>query len=284
MDNTITAQVEGENVQPVAETETTNTEANAPDTNVAKSEDQGPKVEVRDSKVFLDGNRVYTREENSKQIAFEKQRYQNELLSELDVDSFDQVKEVVNQLRDFKVEDGNALNVESLRQTVAKKEATVEELQNTVQRLQTDLLLKDHVGEIYNNMPSSWSADQRSAVLDLMKARNMIQVDNNQFALKNGEEFLTTDGEKPDYKKAVQVVGETLGLGTGKRGVDLPYGDTQSTTPAGSKAVDENRLTSDTEYRSAYTSIRRNNPQLARDSVSDSMVKKQIEKTKSRFS
>ena len=284
MDNTITAQVEGENVQPVAETETTNTGANTPDTNVAKSEDQGPKVEVRDNKVFLDGNRVYTREENSKQIAFEKQRYQNELLSELDVDSFDQVKEVVTQLRDFKVDEGNALNVESLRQTVAKKEATVEELQNTVQRLQTDLLLKDHVGEIYNNMPSSWSADQRSAVLDLMKARNMIQVDNNQFALKNGEEFLTTDGEKPDYKKAVQVVGETLGLGTGKRGVDLPYGDTQSTTPAGSKAVDENRLTSDTEYRSAYTSIRRNNPQLARDSVSDSMVKKQIEKTKSRFS
>ena len=284
MDNTITAQVEGDNVQPVAETETTNTGANTPDTNVAKSEDQGPKVEVRDNKVFLDGNRVYTREENSKQIAFEKQRYQNELLSELDVDSFDQVKEVVNQLREFKVEDGNALNVESLRQTVAKKEATVEELQNTVQRLQTDLLLKDHVGEIYNNMPSSWSADQRSAVLDLMKARNMIQVDNNQFALKNGEEFLTTDGEKPDYKKAVQVVGETLGLGTGKKGVDLPYGDTQSTTPAGSKAVDENRLTSDTEYRSAYTSIRRNNPQLARDSVSDSMVKKQIEKTKSRFS
>ena len=194
MDNTITAQVEGENVQPVAETETTNTEANAPDTNVGKSEDQGPKVEVRDNKVFLDGNRVYTREENSRQIAFEKQRYQNELLNELDVDSFDQVKEVVNQLRDFKVEDGNALNVESLRQTVAKKEATVEELQNTVQRLQTDLLLKDHVGEIYNNMPSSWSADQRSAVLDLMKARNMIQVENNQFALKNGNEFLTTDG------------------------------------------------------------------------------------------
>jgi len=284
MDNTITAQVEGDNVQPVAETETTNTGANAPDTNVGKSEDQGPKVEVRDNKVFLDGNRVYTREENSKQIAFEKQRYQNELLSELDVDSFDQVKEVVNQLREFKVEDGNALNVESLRQTVAKKEATVEELQNTVQRLQTDLLLKDHVGEIYNNMPSSWSADQRSAVLDLMKARNMIQVENNQFALKNGDEFLTTDGEKPDYKKAVQVVGETLGLGTGKKGVDLPYGESQSTTPAGSKAVDENRLNSDTEYRSAYTSIRRNNPQLSRDSISDSMVKKQIEKTKSRFS
>ena len=283
MDNTITAQVEGDNVQPVAETETTNTGANTPDTNVAKSEDQGPKVEVRDNKVFLDGNRVYTREENSKQIAFEKQRYQNELLSELDVDSFDQVKEVVTQLRDFKVDEGNALNVESLRQTVAKKEATVEELQNTVQRLQTDLLLKDHVGEIYNNMPSSWSADQRSAVLDLMKARNMIQVDNNQFALKNGEEFLTTDGEKPDYKKAVQVVGETLGLGTGKKGVDLPYGESQSTTPAGSKSIDEGRLKSDQEYRNAYVTVRRNNPTLSRDSLSDSMIKKQIEKTKSRF-
>lgn len=283
MDNTITAQVEGENVQPVAETETTNTEAKAPDTNVAKSENQGPKVEVRDNKVFLDGNRVYTREENSKQIAFEKQRYQNELLSELDVDSFDQVKEVVNQLRDFKVEDGNALNVESLRQTVAKKEATVEELQNTVQKLQTDLLLKDHIGEIYNNMPSSWSADQRSAVLDLMKARNMIQVENNQFALKNGNEFLTTDGEKPDYKKAVNVVGETLGLGTGKKGVDLPYGESQSTTPAGSKAVDEHRLNTDQEYRNAYIQVRRTNSALTRETISDAMIKKQIEKTKSRF-
>lgn len=283
MDNTITAQVEGENVQPVAETETTNTEAKAPDTNVAKSENQGPKVEVRDNKVFLDGNRVYTREENSKQIAFEKQRYQNELLSELDVDSFDQVKEVVNQLRDFKVEDGNALNVESLRQTVAKKEATVEELQNTVQKLQTDLLLKDHVGEIYNNMPSSWNADQKSAVVDLMKARNMIQVENNQFALKNGNEFLTTDGEKPDYKKAVNVVGETLGLGTGKKGVDLPYGESQSTTPAGSKAVDEHRLNTDQEYRNAYIQVRRTNSALTRETISDAMIKKQIEKTKSRF-
>ena len=283
MYNTITAQVEGENVQPVAETETTNTEAKAPDTNVAKSEDQGPKVEVRDNKVFLDGNRVYTREENSRQIAFEKQRYQNELLNELDVDSFDQVKEVVNQLRDFKVEDGNALNVESLRQTVAKKEATVEELQNTVQKLQTDLLLKDHVGEIYNNMPSSWSADQRSAVLDLMKARNMIQVENNQFALKNGNEFLTTDGEKPDYKKAVTVVGETLGLGTGKKGVDLPYGESQSTTPAGSKAADEHRLNTDQEYRNAYIQVRRTNSALTRETISDAMIKKQIEKTKSKF-
>ena len=283
MDNTITAQVEGDNVQPVAETDTTNTGANTPDTNVAKSEDQGPKVEVRDNKVFLDGNRVYTREENSKQIAFEKQRYQNELLSELDVDSFDQVKDVVNQLRDFKVEDGNALNVESLRQTVAKKEATVEELQNTVQRLQTDLLLKDHVGEIYNNMPTSWSADQRSAVLDLMKARNMIQVENNQFALKNGDEFLTTDGEKPDYKKAVNVVGETLGLGTGKKGVDLPYGESQSTTPAGSKLVDETRLTSDAEYRNAYITVRKNHNALDRTSISDAMIKKQMDKNRAKY-
>ncbi len=283
MDNTITAQVEGENVQPVAETETTNTGANTPDTNVAKSEDQGPKVEVRDNKVFLDGNRVYTREENSKQIAFEKQRYQNELLSELDVDSFDQVKEVVTQLRDFKVDEGNALNVESLRQTVAKKEATVEELQNTVQRLQTDLLLKDHVGEIYNNMPSSWNADQKSAVLDLMKARNMIQVENNQFALKNGDEFLTTDGEKPDYKKAVQVVGDTLGLGSGKKGVDLPYGESQSTTPAGSKPVDESRLTSDAEYRNAYITVRKNHNALDRNGISDAMIKKQMEKTKAKY-
>ena len=283
MDNTITAQVEGDNVQPVAETDTTNTEAVASNTNVAKSEDQGPKVEVRDNKVFLDGNRVYTREENSKQIAFEKQRYQNELLSELDVDSFDQVKDVVNQLRDFKVEDGNALNVESLRQTVAKKEATVEELQNTVQRLQTDLLLKDHVGEIYNNMPTSWSADQRSAVLDLMKARNMIQVENNQFALKNGDEFLTTDGEKPDYKKAVNVVGETLGLGTGKKGVDLPYGESQSTTPAGSKSVDETRLTSDAEYRNAYITVRKNHNALDRTSISDAMIKKQMDKNRAKY-
>ena len=283
MDNTITAQVEGDNVQPVAETETTNTEANAPDMNVAKSEDQGPKVEVRDSKVFLDGNRVYTREENSRQIAFEKQRYQNELLSELDVDSFDQVKEVVTQLRDFKVDEGNALNVESLRQTVAKKEATVEELQNTVQKLQTDLLLKDHVGEIYNNMPSSWSADQRSAVLDLMKARNMIQVENNQFALKNGNEFLTTAGEKPDYKKAVNVVGETLGLGSGKKGVDLPYGESQSTTPAGSKSVDESRLTSDAEYRNAYITVRKNHNALDRSGISDAMIKKQMDKNRAKY-
>ena len=282
MENTITASVEGDNVQPVADTETTVTEATASE-QVAKSEDQGPNVEVRDGKYFVDGTRVYTREENSKQIAFEKQRYQNELLSELDVDSFDQVKDVVTQLRDFKVEEGNALNVESLRQTVAKKEATVEELQNQVNRLKTDLLLKDHVGEIYNNMPSSWKAEQKTAVLDLMKARNMIQVDNNQFALKNGDEFLTTDGEKPDYKKAVNLVGESLGLGTGKKGVDLPYGESQSTTPAGSKSVDMARLESDSQYRNAYINVRRKNSALSQNDVSDAMVKKQMEKQLDRY-
>lgn len=282
MENTITASVDGENVQPVADTETTVTEATASQ-QVAKSEDQGPKVEVRDGKYFVDGTRVYTREENSKQIAFEKQRYQNELLSELDVDSFDQVKDVVTQLRDFKVEEGNALNVESLRQTVAKKEATVEELQNQVNRLKTDLLLKDHVGEIYNNMPSSWKAEQKTAVLDLMKARNMIQVDNNQFALKNGDEFLTTDGEKPDYKKAVSLVGESLGLGTGKKGVDLPYGESQSSTPTGAKQVDAARLESDAQYRNAYIQVRRKNSALSQNDVSDAMVRKQMEKQLDRY-
>ena len=128
-------------------------------------------------------------------------------------------------------------------------------------------------------MPSNWNGEQRNAVVDLMKARNMLAVEGDTFAIRNGDEFLTTDGETPDYNAAVETVGKSLGLSFGKKGVDLQYGETNVAEPS-SKALDDAKLTSDTEYRSAYMQLRKYQPTLGRDDITDAMVKNQLKKMK----
>ena len=129
-------------------------------------------------------------------------------------------------------------------------------------------------------MPSSWTPDQKTAVLDLMKARDMFAVEGDQFQLRNGGEYLTIDGAKPDYASAVDVIAKTLGLNTGKRGVDVVKMDANTDIGSDSRTVkpmDDARLKSDAEYRAAYMSIRQYQPALGRKDVTHNMISKQID-------
>jgi len=241
-----------------------------------------PQVEVRDGKLFVDGVRVYSRDDTNKIAANAKKEAESRFLSELNVDSLESVKSVVRTLQDTGVaEEGSNLNVNALRDAVKKREATVEELTAQVTRLKTDLLLKDHMSSLTNAMPGNWTADQRSAVVDLMRARNMLAVEGDTFAIRNGDSYLTVDGERPDYAGAVELVGRTLGLQFGKKGVELQLGETgdmSSSTKV--KAYDQNRVTTDAEYRAAYMNIRQYQPLLKRDAITDNMVRKQMDKSR----
>lgn len=243
-----------------------------------------PKIEQRDGKFFLNGQRIYSRDDTNKIAANAKNEALNSFLRELEVDSLENVKDVIKTLKTAPLtEDGShTLDVKALKQAVAKREATVDELQKTVHQLKTELLLKDHLTNLYGAMPGGWTQEQKSAVVDLMKARNMFAIEGNSFQLRNGDEFFTVDGERPDYASAVETVGRTLGLNFGKKGVNVVNAESSidSDGPAASKSVDDNRLNSDTEYRNAYMQIRQYQPSLSRSDITHQQVMKQLEKTR----
>jgi hypothetical protein len=273
-----------ENIQETAvQTETdapVTDSANTVDNSAEKQSDNKPtsSVEHRDGKLYVDGVRVYTRDDTNKIAANAKREVENSLITELNVDSIDAVKGVVKTLQESTpTEEGSSLNVNSLRDAVRKREATVDELQQQVKSLKTDLLLKDHMGQLNSAMPGNWNADQKTAVVDLMKARNMLAVEGDTFAIRSGENYLTIDGETPDYAGAVEIVGKTLGLNFGKQGVDLQYGESTTDSSKSNKGLDDGRVVSDAEYRSAYLDLR-NYQKLERDNITDSMVKKQMSK------
>ena len=242
-----------------------------------------PSVEIREGKTFVNGVRVYTRDDTNRIAANAKNEVQKQMLNELNVDSIDQVKKVVSTLQEVNPHEGSTLNVDSLRDAVKKREATVEELKQQVTSLKTDLLLKDHMSQLQNAMPSNWSAQQKESVIKLMKADNMLAVEGDTFAIRNGNDFLTVDGETPDYAKAVEIVGkDKLGLSFGKQGVDLQYGETTDTLAGtssnASKGVDDNKVAVDTDYRAAFMRIRQYQPGIKRSSITDAMVKKEMKR------
>jgi hypothetical protein len=260
------------------------------DATETKSDNTAPSVEVRDGKYFIEGiGRVYLRDDVNKISANAKRDVEHKLLQELNVDSIDSVKSVVQTLQESTpTSEGEAsLNVNSLRDAVKKREATVEELTSQVNTLKTELLLKDHMGSLLAEMPSTWSTEQKDSVVTLMRAKNMIAVEGDTFAIRNGDDYLTTDGEKPDYAAAVELVGKQwLGLPFGKKGVEVQYGDTSKTSADSgkSKPVDDARLESDAEYRGAYTTLRKTNMNLRKSDVTHNMIIKQVEKQRNRFS
>jgi len=273
-------------VQPEAQVEPGTDTATSVETEQSASADTKsdksttPVVEQREGKLFVDGVRVYTRDDTNKIAANARHEAESKFLSELNVDSIDSVKKVVSTLQEVNPQEGQTLNVESLRDAVKKREATVEELKAQVNSLKTDLLLKDHMSKLQTAMPSNWSGEQRAAVVDLMKARNMLAVEGDTFAIRNGENYLTTDGETPDYNAAVEVVGKSLGLNFGKKGVDVQYGDTSGAVDRSVKPLDTTRLNNDTEYRSAYMAIRRSSPTSSREGVKHADVLKMMDKIK----
>lgn len=277
----MTEQVQDTVAQADDNIETVTDSANPVDvTTESKSEQQAPTVEFRDGKYYMDGQRIYTRDDTNRIAANAKKDVESRILQELNVDSFDSVKSVVQTLQETTPE-AQGLNVESLRDAVKKREQTVEELQSQVNQLKTSLLLKDHMSQLQSAMPGNWNTDQKQAVVDLMQARNMLAVEGDTFAIRNGDSFLTTDGETPDYAGAVEVVGKSLGLPFGKQGVNLQYGETNSDTSVNkTKPLDESRLLTDSAYRSAYTKLRQYNPSVKRSTITDAMVKKQMDKAR----
>jgi hypothetical protein len=238
-----------------------------------------PSVEIKDGKTYINGIRQYSRDDVNKISANARYEVEKSILQDLNVDSIDQVKKVVSTLQEVNPQEGQSLNVDSLRDAVKKREATVEELKAQVHSLKTDLLLKDHMSKLQSAMPTTWTQEQRAGVVDLMKARNMLAVEGDTFAIRNGDDFLTTDGETPDYNAAVEVVGKSLGLSFGKKGVDLQYGETSGTNDVSrNRPLDDARVNNDTEYRNAYLQLRKYQPSLSRDAVTDAMVKKQMTK------
>ena len=283
MDNASTdTAVASDNLQPVTDSANPNDNAEAVATAVAEDTKSDkittPSVEMKGDKLFVDGVRVYTRDDTNKIAASAKHEVQKSILNELNVDSIDQVKQVVSTLQEVSPQEGESLNVESLRNAVKRREETVEELKSQVTSLKTDLLLKDHMSKLQTAMPSNWSGEQRAAVVDLMKARNMLAVEGDTFAIRSGDDYLTTDGETPDYNAAVEVVGKSIGLPFGKKGVDVQYGETTGSNNNSNKGVDENKLISDAEYRSAYTKLRSINPSSSRASITDAQVKTLMKK------
>ena len=261
--------VAGENVQPVG----TDTEA---DTSVTQKSDsveapQQPTLEQKDGRLYVDGKRVYTRQETDSIAKNATKDYESRILQDLEVDDLSQVKKVVSQLRSASPE-SNSLDVEALKSAVQKREQTVEELKSELSRVKTDYALREHIGQLKDNMPTTWNADQKSAVVDLMKARDMLKIEGETFAIKNGNDFLTVDGEQPDYKSAVEVVGKTLGLPFAKKGVDTFDADR---TPSESKVkgpADLERMNKDPNYRAAYVHLRSVNKTMARSDITDAMV------------
>ena len=266
--------VAGEDVQPV----TTDADAVEAEKSELKATPKTPSVEYKDGKVYsIDGVRVYTRDDVNRIGANAKKETESRILGELEVDSFDQVKTVVKQLRSVS-DDEPTLNVASLRDAVKKKEQTVEELRAELTRVKTDMVLKDHLVNLNTSMPAAWTHEQRSAVVDLMKARGMLHLEGETFAIRNGDNYFTdVTGERPDYAAAVLSVGKTLGLPTTKQGVaifDTPDKRADSALP---KNLDDKRLTSDAAYRNAYVQVRTRNPNMLHSEITDSMVRKQLE-------
>lgn len=243
-----------------------------------KSENTTPSVEIKDGKTYVNGIRQYSRDDVNKISANAKHEVERNILNDLNVDSIDQVKSVVSTLQEVNPQEGEGLNVESLRDAVKKREATVEELKSQVNSLKTDLMLKDHMGELHNAMPSNWTPEQKKSVITLMKADGMLEVEGDTFAIRAGNDFLTTDGETPDYARAIELVGkDKLGLSFGKKGVDIQYGETGMTdSGSGPKPLNADKVNTDADYRSAYVRLRQHQPGLTKSKITDAMVKKEM--------
>jgi hypothetical protein len=242
------------------------------------SESPHSNVENRDGKMYVDGVRVYTRDDTNKIAANARRDSERQLLSDMGVESIDQVKSVITTLQE--TTPGNDLNMESLRETVKKREQTVEELQAELATLKTDMVLKDHMGNLKSAMPGAWNADQQQAVLDLMRSRDMFEIQDTTFAIRHqGELLLNQDGDTPDYSGAVTMMGKTLGLPMAKQGIKSVETDNAPVQQATMSGMDEARLQSDPQYRAAYVAVRNSNKSISRSDISDDMIKTQMSRS-----
>ncbi len=261
--------VAGVNVDPVTEQETSAPSAEA------KSEPTTPTVEHRDGKIFVDGVRVYSRDDTNRIAANAKRELESSLLSDLGVNDLDQVRNVIQTLQESTPD--NNLSVESLRETVKKREQTVEELQAELTSLKTEMVMGDHISKLKSEMPGAWNSDQQNAVIDLMKSRNMFELQGTEFGIRSGDNLLVDQsGERPDYASAVTIMAKQLGLPQAKVGISGESNDRSVAKAERTQALDESRIASDPEYRNAYVAVRNSNRSLSRSEITDKMITAQM--------
>lgn len=223
---------------------------------VAETTQATPVVETRDGKIFVDGVRVYQRDETNKIAANAKQEALKSILQELEIDDINQVKTLVKSVRESSTEGNNTLNIEQLKDLAKRREQTVEELQQQLSSLQRTLVEKDHITQLMNAMPQAWDNGQKQIALKLMKADDMIVIEGDKFAIKNGDTYFTQDGETPDYKGAVEFIAKQLKFPIGKQGVEVPTMDRSVSVDEKDTAVFDPLSNTDKQLNSAYVRLK----------------------------
>ena len=258
--------------QTVPETATQSEES------ISVSSNAKPEVEMRDGRVFVDGQRMFTKAEKDAIAKTTTREVEQRLIAELGVDNLSSVKQVVKELQTANItEGGSSLDVSALKSAVAKKEQTVAELKAELEGVKSQYVLDAHVGKLKDAMPSAWTPEQRNSVVKLMNADNMFKVEGQSFHIANGEDFFTTDEGQPNYTAAVEKVGRDLGLQFSKKGVATV--DAQ-TTPVSSrsKELDQGRMKTDHQYRDAYVNLRSSNIGRGQTNITNNMVEAQMAK------
>ena len=265
-DNTTNTVVDTGESQTVPETEVSE-ESISVSSNATK-----PEVEMKDGRVFVNGQRMFTKAEKDAIAKTTTREVEQRLITELGVDSLSSVKQVVKELQTANITEGeSSLDVSALKSAVAKKEQTVAELKAELEGVKSQYVLDAHVGKLKDVMPTAWTPEQRNSVIKLMNADNMFKVEGQSFHIVDGEDFITTDEGLPNYSAAVEKMGKQLGLQFSKKGIATV--DAQSTPVSNSKkGLDEARMNSEPRYREAYVALRRQNINLSRDSVTNKQV------------
>ena len=263
----------GEQSQTVTETE-----ARVDDT-ISVSSDT-PTVEIKDGKTFVNGVRMFSRAEKDAVAKIASRDVEQNILNDLGVDNLQSVKQVVKQLQTANIdsESGSSLDLNALKQSVAKKEQTVAELKAELESVKSQYVVDKHVSNLKDAMPSAWTSEQKSSVVKLMQADNMFRIEGDSFHIVDGEDFLTTDDGLPNYNIAVEKMGKTLGLPFAKKGVTTVDADSTPVDSKSNRGIDEDRIKSDPRYRDAYVTIRNKNVGLSREQISNKMIEAQMSK------
>ena len=263
----------GEQSQTVTETE-----ARVDDT-ISVSSDT-PTVEIKDGKTFVNGVRMFSRAEKDAVAKIASRDVEQNILNDLGVDNLQSVKQVVKQLQTANIdsESGSSLDLNALKQSVAKKEQTVAELKAELESVKSQYVVDKHVSNLKDAMPSAWTSEQKSSVVKLMQADNMFRIEGDSFHIVDGEDFLTTDDGLPNYNIAVEKMGKTLGLPFAKKGVTTVDADSTPVDQKSNRSINEERIKSDPRYRDAYITVRNKNVGLARESITNKMIEDQMSK------
>lgn len=261
----------GEESQTVTETE-----AKVDDT-ISVSSDT-PTVEIKEGKTFVNGVRMFSRAEKDAVAKIASRDVEQNILNDLGVDNLQSVKQVVKQLQTANIdsESGSSLDLNALKQSVAKKEQTVAELKAELESVKSQYVVDRHVTNLKDAMPSAWSPEQKSSVVKLMQADNMFKIEGESFHIVDGEDFLTTDEGLPNYNVAVEKMGKTLGLPFAKKGVATVDADSTPVDKKSNRGLNEERIKSDPRYRDAYVTIRNKNVGLSREQISNKMIEDQM--------